>query len=64
MNVPSSPAIKAPINTPPLQESPIADPLRAERRIWDAMQELRAIEQEINIWTVQLAKGGQPEVVT
>ena len=64
MNLLSSPANKAPLDTPPLQESPIADPLSVERHIRDAMQELRAIEQEINIWTVQLAKGGQPEVVT
>ena len=64
MNLLSSPANKASLDTPPLQESPIADPLSVERHIRDTMQELRALEQEINIWTAQLAKGGQPEGVT
>ena len=27
-------------------------------------KELWVIKQEINIWTLQLAKGGQPEVIT
>ena len=42
----------------------MANPLSVERHIWDAAQELRVIEQEINIWTMQLAKGGQPKVIT
>ena len=42
----------------------MADPLSVERHIRDAVQELRVIEQEINIWTMQLAKGGQPEIIT
>ena len=42
----------------------MADPLSIERHIRDAAQELRMIEQEINIWTMQLAKGGQPEIIT
>ena len=64
MNLPPSPATKAPLNTPPLQESPTADPLSVERHIRDAAQELRVIEQEINIWMMQLAKGGQPQIIT
>ena len=42
----------------------MVDSLRVERHIRDATQELRVIEQEINIWTMQLAKGGQPKVIT
>ena len=42
----------------------MAYPLNVERHIRDAAQELRVIEQEINIWAVQLAKGGQPESIT
>ena len=34
------------------------------RHIRDVTQELRVIEQEISIWTMQLAKGGQPEAIT
>ena len=34
------------------------------RHIRDVTQELRVIEQEISIWTMQLAKGGQPDVIT
>ena len=42
----------------------MADPLSVERHIRDAAQELRVIEQEINIWMMQLAKGGQSEIIT
>ena len=42
----------------------MADPLSVERHIRDAAQELRVIEHEINLWTIQLTKGGQPESTT
>ena len=42
----------------------MANPLSVERHIRDAAQELRVIEQEINIWMMQLAKGGQSEIIT
>ena len=42
----------------------MADPLGVERHIRDVAQELCVIEQEINIWTMQLAKGGQSEIIT
>ena len=42
----------------------MADPLSVERHIRDVAQELRVIEQEIDIWTMQLVKGGQPEIIT
>ena len=42
----------------------MADLLSVERHIRDVAQELRVIEQDINIWMMQLAKGGQPEIIT
>ena len=61
MNLAPCPVTKASLNT---QESPMADPHSVDRQIRDAVQELRVIKQEINMWTMQVVRGGKLDVIT
>ena len=42
----------------------MADPHSVDRQIRDAVQELRVIKQEINMWTMQVVRGGKLDVIT
>ena len=63
MNLPPSPTTKVPLNTPPLQESPKANPFSLERHIQDITR-VETIEQEIRLWMTQLSKGGELKAIT
>ena len=64
INLPSSPSSRVPFTTPPHHESLLPNQQSPKHHIQGTMQEIRAIKQEIALWTTQLAKGRQSSTLT